>query len=144
MTAERLGQPPPIVQAMLLADNIHVDPATGKRYILGTYNRIMAAKLPHAVPQLCVFLALTNAHGPITLRLRIVDMDEQMGPLAEQARPANMPNPNEIYYYPFILPVVFPAPGIYRIQLFADHEFLRELRLQIVRPHEAAPSPHEL
>jgi hypothetical protein len=143
MPAEKLGQPPPIVQAMLLADHIHIDPSTGKRYILGTYNRIMAAKFPHSVPKLCLLLALTNGHGSTVLRLRVVDMDEERGPLLESAHPANMPNPNEIYYFPVTLSVVFPAPGAYRIQLFADNDLLRELRLQIARSQEQPRSPNE-
>jgi hypothetical protein len=143
MPAERLGQPPPIVQALLLADHIYTDPGTGKRYILGTYNRMMATKFPHVVPKLCLFLALTGGHGSIILRLRIVDMDEERGPLLESAQPANMANPNDIYYFPITLSVVFPAPGAYRIQVFADNDLLRELCLQITARQEKPHAPNE-
>lgn len=131
MPVEKLGQPPPIVQAMLLADHIHIDPATGKRYILGTYNQLMAGKFPNAVPRLCLFIALTEAHGPTLLRLRVVDMDEEIGTLAESTHPATMFNPNDLYYFSINLSVTFPVPGLYRIQLFAENELLRELRLRV-------------
>jgi hypothetical protein len=144
MPMEKLGHPPPVVQAMLLADHIHIDPGTGKRYILGTYNQLMATHFPHAVPRLCLFVALTEAHGPTMLRLRVVDMDEEMGTLVESAHPAPMYHPNDLYYFSFTLSVVFPTPGLYRIQLFADNEFLRELRLQVgLRPPAGRPLSEE-
>jgi len=131
MSSERLGHPPPIVQALLLADHIHLDTATGKRYILGTYNRISAAKFPHAIPRMSLLLALTSGHGSTILRLRVVDMDEEHGSLLESAHPANMPNPLDIYYFPLSFSVVFPAPGVYRIQIFADQDLLREFCLHV-------------
>jgi hypothetical protein len=140
MPAEKLGQPPPIVQAMLLADHIHIDPATGKRYILGTYNQLMGVRFPHIVSRLNLFIALTEAHGPTLLRVRVVDMDEEFGSLVESTHSANMFNPNDLYYFSLTLSVTFPTPGIYRIQLFAENELLRELRLRV--DQRQLPAPH--
>ena len=139
MPGERFGQPPPIVQAMLLADYIHTDSTTGKRYILGTYDQLVAARFPHVVPRLWVFLALTGGHGSTLLRVRVVDVDEEIGTLAESTQPTNLVDPNSLYYFSFPLSVTFPVPGLYRVQSFADHELLRELRLEVRLRQPAAP-----
>ena len=63
MPEERLGQPPPLVQSMILADYVHRDSMTNKKYILGTYNSVIADKFPYP-KSLCLYLAITNCARP--------------------------------------------------------------------------------
>jgi hypothetical protein len=142
MPADKLGQPPPIVQAMILADHIHQDPTTGKRYILGTYSRITAKKYPHQTG-LSLYLAITGGHGPTSLRMRIVDVDETIGPLHESVFPVDLGDPNRVYEITFNSGVVFPCPGDYRLQLYAGHDLLRELRLVTRTPPRGDQSVEE-
>lgn len=144
MTADRLGQPPPIVQSMILADYIHRDTMTGKKFILGTYNNIVATKFPYPKPGLCVYLAITDSHGPTVLRMRIVDVDDLEAPIHESAYPVELSDPNQVYEMTFTTSVVFPHSGHYRVQLFATGELLRELRLRVGTPQEIVQPPHEL
>jgi hypothetical protein len=143
MLDDKLGQPPPLVQSMILADYVHRDSMTGKRFILGTYNSIVSTKFPHGQP-VCLFVAITDAHGLTLLRLRIVDVDEQFPPIHESSYPVEIPDPNQVYEMTFTTAVIFPAPGDYRIQLLAGNETLRELRLRVGlsvrRPPAAAES----
>jgi hypothetical protein len=138
MPAEKLGQPPPLVQSMILADAIHRDPSTKKHSILGTYNAIGSPRFPTAQNPLRLYVALTDAHGPTTLRIRVTDMDEVYGSLHESVHTVNLPDPNQAWELTFAVAAAFPSPGMYRIQLFAGHELLRELRLRVT---QNPPSP---
>ncbi len=141
MPAEKLGYPPPVVQSMILADNVHRDPTTNKKFILGTYNTINAAQFPYTIPRFCLYLAITNGHGSTRLRVRLVDVDEQQTPIHEIAYPVNMADPNMTYETVFTFPVIFPSPGDYRVQLLVGNELLRELRLRVLQSRpSAAPS----
>lgn len=131
MPAERFGQPPPLVQSMILADAIYQDPATKKYYILGTHNFVAVPKLPVPVP-LRLYMAITDTHGLTTLRIRVADVDEDHGPIHESAHTVDLPDPTRVWEMTFGVAAVFPAPGNYRIQLLAGDELLRELRLQVL------------
>jgi hypothetical protein len=144
MPADKLGHPPPIVQSMILADYIHKDTMTGKKFILGTYNNIVTGKFPFPKQGLSVYLAITNTHSPTVLRMRIVDVDDQEAPIHESAYPVEMSDPNQVYEMTFTTSVVFPHSGHYRVQLLAGGELLRELRLRVGTPHEIAQSPNDL
>jgi hypothetical protein len=139
MPTDKLGHPPPLVQSMIVADAIHRDASTGKKFILGTFNGIFAAKFPHRNPPFSMYLAITNGHGPTVLRLRIVEIDDPQSPIYESAHPVEMANPNEVLELTVGVQVVFPTPGDYRIQLFAGNEFLREVRLRVVHRPSAPP-----
>jgi hypothetical protein len=130
MLADKLGHPPPLVQSMILADHVHQDSLTGKKTILGTHNGIISNKFP-AKQGFCVYIAITEGHGPAMLRMRIVDVDDVIGPIHESILPVDMSDPNRVYEITFSIAAVFPAPGNYRIQLFVDNDFLREVRLRV-------------
>lgn len=59
MLGEKLGQPPPVVQSMILADWIHRDAVTGKYFILGTYNRMASPIFP--TPQSALHIYFDSA-----------------------------------------------------------------------------------
>ena len=143
MPAERLGQPPPIVQSMILADHVHRDSMTNKKFILGTYNSVVTDKFPYP-KSLCLYLAITNAHGPLLLRIRLIDVDDQQSPVYETAYPVDLHDPNNVYELTIGAAVVFPAPGDYRLQLYAGSELLRELRLRVVLAKQRVEPPEEL
>jgi len=124
---------------MILADYIHRDAITRKYFILGTYNRLGSLKFPTAQSILHLFLAITDTHGPTVLRIRVIDVDDVYGPIHESAHTIDLPDPNQVYEITCNIGVVFPAPGEYRIQLFAGSELLRELRLGLELPRQQFP-----
>ena len=141
MPVERVGQPPPIVQSMILADHVHQDLMTGKKYILGTHNGFISNKFP-AKHAFYVYMAITGGHGQTMVRVRIVDVDDVIGAIHESVTPFDMPDPNRVYEITFNTAAVFPEPGDYRIQLFTGNDFLRELRLHVAL-RQANPLPPE-
>jgi hypothetical protein len=140
MPTEKFGSPPPIVQSMILADYVHVDSMSGKKYILGTHNGFFSTQFP-AKHAFSVFMSITGGHGQTMLRLRIVDVDEAIGSIYETASPFNMPDPTRNYDITFSTVALFPAPGDYRIQLYSGNDLLRELRLHVGQRQPNVPSP---
>lgn len=144
MPAEKLGQPLPNVQALVLANLVHQDTTIGRYYILGTYNQIRCDTFPTPRVPLCLYLAITDAHGYTALRIRIVEVDEFLEeapcPICDTTNPLDLSDPTRVYEFGVNLPVVFPKPGDYRVQVLAGNEILRESRLTVLK---APSSPDE-
>jgi len=125
---------------MILADHVHHDSMTGKKYILGAHNGIISSTFP-AKHSFSVYLALTAGHGRVMLRMRIVDADEASGSIQESISPLDMANPNQVYEVTATIAAVFPTPGDYRVQLFVGNDLLREVRLRVaLRQTNTPPS----
>src|SRR5438093_5222055 len=87
---------PAVVLAMILCDNIHRDPATGKFFILGTYSFLgVADQFPWTHPIILVYVALTDGRGPVPLRLRLIDVDEENPPIFETEETIDFDDPIE-------------------------------------------------
>lgn len=53
-----------------MCDSVHIDPATGKHYLLGCFSNIRAQKFPVVHPRMVWFLTLTDLK-PGTHRLKL-------------------------------------------------------------------------
>jgi hypothetical protein len=120
----------PYVLAMVVADSIWRDPGSGKRTILGTFSDLVAAKFPATHPQLAVYVVLTDIHGKMSIRLRLIDAEENAPHIFEGTCEVECPDPRCLVEVDYLhSQPVFPHPGEYRLQLFANHEFLMERRI---------------
>jgi hypothetical protein len=125
----KLLSPPPVVLSMALADNAYRDPATGKFFVLGTYNAIMTPSYPCRCKSLTVYVALTECHGRTPVRLALTDADEEMGAVWVDGS-VDVSDPTAVCEGVIRLDgVVLPSPGQYRLQLRSGEDLLRELRL---------------
>jgi hypothetical protein len=116
--------------AMVVCDAVWVDPATGKSTILGTFTSIRGYDFPLTVPTMAVYLALTDARGTVPFELRLVDVDEEQEPVFRTELSQEFPDPIVVAEIVVILEnTIFPAPGEYRLQLFAVGQFLMERRI---------------
>jgi hypothetical protein len=136
-----IDRQPPEALALILADAVLRDFASGKCFIQGTYSVIFAAEFPSIFP-ITVYAAITSGHGKTELELRIVGTDElhsdeSQEPVSTQKISVDFADPLVVLEAVFSGPVVFPAPGEYRIQLFGNNQPLRERRLQVI----PAPTP---
>jgi hypothetical protein len=120
---------------MILCDAVHFDPGTGKAYILGCFSSIGASDFPAAHSGMAVFVEVTDCRGSTPFLVRVVDVDEQREPLVEAKSDINVDDPLQVVM--FTLPLenlVFPAPSVYRVQLFSGRTLLMERRMELV-PH---------
>ncbi len=132
----------PYSLAMVVCDAIYVDPQSGKRSITGVFSQIHSAiAFPITLHAMAVYVALSEWIGTHTLALQLVDMTEEAAPLFRMEAELDYNDPLEVVEIDFRLGgVTFPAPGKYRLQLFAGTSILHE-RLLIAVPFTEAPSP---
>lgn len=91
---------------------------------------------------MCVYAILTDGYGKVPVIVSIVDVDAADEPLFEAKAEVEFTDPRMMVELTFALDgVTFPAPGEYRIQLFAGSEFVIERR--IVLQHVEGESEDE-
>ena len=136
----QVEQQPPSVLAMIIADLVHRDPATGKFSILGTYSAIGSATFPCTHPYMVVYLAMTDGRGQTPMKMRLIDAEEAREPVFESETTLDFSAPTQVIEVTFFEPtIVFPEPGEYSLQLFGAGEFLGERRVLVV-PMPSQPS----
>ncbi len=127
----------PDVLAMILADMVYRDRASGKFFVLGTYSTIAARVFPCNHPSIMVYLSLTDGRGETPLNLRLVDVDESRPPVFETESVVNFVDPTDVIEMVLVEhDVLLPQPGEYRLQLSGAGQFLRERRLWVLPTEE--------
>jgi hypothetical protein len=117
---------------MVVCDSIHIDPSTGKRYLLGTFSIIHAVEFPATHPVLCLYVSMTNGRGDTPIRIQLIDADEEREPIFVNEAEVPFDDPRTVVEMGIVLQnITFEAPGEYRFQLFASDEFLMERRILV-------------
>jgi hypothetical protein len=120
--------------SMIICDAVHLDPGTGKAFILGCFGSIAATAFPATHPEMAVFAEVTDCRGLTPFMVRIVDVDERSEPIAEARAEIDVPDPLAVAILVLRLNgLVFPGPGEYRIQLFSGNTHLMERGLILSR-----------
>jgi hypothetical protein len=121
----------PKVLSFLVAKYAHENPQTKLWSIYGVYTSVSAAEFPAAQP-VTVYLEVTNLRTPTNLRLLLVDADESRPPLFEKPIPLGAFDPHFVLVINYDHgAVIVPAPGVYRLQLFAQDNLIAERLLEV-------------
>ena len=127
-------RPLPNVLSLIICDQIITDRMTGKQSLIGMFSRIHAVRFPASHPQLSVFVALTEGHGPYELNIRVVDANDERKPLVDGKGMVEFKDPRAVANLALQFHgLTFPEPGSYRVQLLCEGALLREGRLDIVQ-----------
>ncbi len=119
--------------AIVMCDLIWFDSFSGKHSLLGAFSQLNSSTFPFVHERLAVYVLLTNGHGTVKLRLQVVDIDEQRPPVLQIEVEQRYPDPTVVTESSFTFNnLLFEAPGDYRLQLFANDEFLMERRLPVI------------
>jgi len=123
----------PVVLVLLIADRVHRDDVSGKFHINGTRHLLRASSFPYDHPLLVVYAVLTEGRGDVTVRVRLVDVDEARMAVAEEDLVVQFPDPlREVEVAIPLQDLIFPLAGDYRLQLLVDERVLQERRLMVV------------
>jgi hypothetical protein len=123
----------PVALAMVVCDAIHIDPATGKRFLLGTLWSFVSREFPLVVPSLAVYVVLTECRGSFPVVLQMIDVNEERDPVfrLEGEIPSTDPLIElEVDFRPGSFQI--PEPGEYRLQLYAAGAPIIERRIMAV------------
>jgi hypothetical protein len=123
----------PFALSMIICDAVHLDPSTGKAYILGCFGAVGADSFPASHSSMAVFAEVTDCRGKTPFLVRVIDVDERQEPVAVAVTQLDIPDPLAITMLVLRLEeMVFPNPGEYRVQLFSGEVPLMERRLSLV------------
>lgn len=128
---------PPYILAMVVCDEVHLDPGTGKRTILGTFSTLYARDFPAVVQRLKVYVAVTDGRDLTSLELLVSDLDGEPIPGLEDRVELDFDDPRTVYEVELFLEgITFPVPGEVRFHLLSDGESVMERSLKMVAIEE--------
>jgi len=130
----------PVVQAMLLADQVYVDGRTGKHVIAGTFNRLQSSEFPSFYSkETYLYLKLTNIRGQYEISLSWVDLDDGTVLMKSPTITAESNNPLSTAEITMTVPP-FPMPhqGMFALELFANEERIGAIRVSVDESQEAS------
>jgi hypothetical protein len=132
----------PVLQALLIADNVYTDASTGKRIIAGTFDHFTLGRFPGQLDNWStVYVSLTEIHHAVALTVKYVDLstDHVLAewPLRVQA-PSRLASADGTLRVP---PLPLPHPGAYALEVHERQNLLGSLRITAELTPEPA-SPH--
>lgn len=120
---ERPSDIVPVVVAMLVCDTAAEDPSTGKKSLVGIFDRVWAAKFP-TQRAITIYAKLTDAQGYYRVKVRYVETGTGQT-LAETEGEARMAD--RLVSAEFVLqtpPLPIPKAGRYEFQLWMNDVFV--------------------
>lgn len=132
-------KPLPILLAVLVCDVAVAEPVTGKKSLIGVFDKVFVGSFP-AVRPMSVYVKLSDAQGKYELAIQFVysNTGEKIG---EAKGTFSATNPLEAadahVQFP---PLPIALPGRYEFRVLADSVYLGSAVIDAV---EAPPSPEE-
>jgi len=153
--------PKPVLQALVLADQVYQDKVTNKFIIAGTFNQLHLRKKPSSETTVelpkdkdaeeaaeglrkvqlseawvsgspFVYISLTNIRGQAPLELRYVDLNDYIVMLSFPFA-IQAKSPLDTIEVSVRLPVLpAPHPGVYALELLSDNEVLGSHRVTAI------------
>jgi hypothetical protein len=106
----------------ITCDNVHIDPATGKHYIMGCFTNLRARKFPATHPRMVWFMTLTDLKpGKHTLRLSYGQDMVSLKKILERPFEARHPL-DKVNLINDLHNMVFETPATYQILIEVDDE----------------------
>jgi hypothetical protein len=120
---------PPILLSAVICDRVIFDRITGMPSLINIIQTINAPKYP--IRNVIVFFCeLTNGHGMTNATIKLVNAQKEDQVLFEQKGQVEFKDVQQIVTLAVNLHgVIFPQPGEYRFQLFAEQQLLGERKV---------------
>jgi hypothetical protein len=130
----------PYTLALIICDNAHVCPSTGKKTLLGIFDALSARSFPANVGRMVLYAALTDGRGLTTVEVRLVDCDQARKPILTEQFALDFSDPRAIRDFELeMVDIEFPESGEYSFQLWACNELLIERRIVVELDPGATP-----
>lgn len=135
---EMAERPHPMLQALLLADQVYVDRMTAKNVIAGTFDSLASPSFPaqfHAVTW--AYICLTEIRGECNISLKYVDLSTNQVLL--QTKEMNVKSESPLHSVEIALPVPhlpMPHAGDYALQIHCGFAMLGMRRISVMQISE--------
>ena len=115
----------PFVNALLLADYVHVDRMSGKCTIVGTFDQVIVKEFPGIHGGAYIYVNLSDFKGTHEFSFRFLrDSDGQQ---IAQSAPIPIQQPDKLKHHEIALnlpPLTFTHAGTYALEILWDGEWL--------------------
>lgn len=111
-------KPKLIPLSMIICDTVIEDRKTGKKTLVGLFNKINARNVPVTITSFNVYIALTEGNGIYESKLKCLKDEKHV---LEIEGPVDFHSPRQIVEMNYTLRnIVFPEYGEYRIELLCN------------------------
>src|SRR4029077_16113958 len=126
-----MDEPLPSIKALLVCDSIAQELGSGKKSVIGIFDRILAGSVPCTHPQLAVYFSAIDAEGSYKFRLDLVMVNTEKviarGEVSIDVRNRFEPVDGAI----ILQGLTFPEAGKYEFRLYANGTFRESKEITI-------------
>ena len=127
-----MNEPKPSIKALLVCDSVAQEVGSGKRSIIGIFDKIVAGSVPCTHPQMAVYFSAIDAEGSYKFRLDLVIVNTE-NVIARGEISMDVANRFEPIEGAIILQGLnFPEAGKYEFRLYANGTFLESKEITIL------------
>ncbi len=141
------SNPPPVVKAFLVCDQVIHDAQTGKKTLVGVFHELRADRFPAVHPVLWIYANLTDARGQYAFEIRFVDVERNKVLGNGTPPPIKIPGPLQTTELSAQLRnVQLPDAGTYEFQLLTNDELIatKAIRVSLVDGTEIPATDEEI
>ena len=129
MVEETSPLPTPVPVAFLLCDQISVDASSGKKTIVGVFDRIWVGQFPASHSPVWLYVRVIDCEGQYPVRVEYVQVSNQ-AILGRAEGTANSQNRHRYTDFVLQLPrIPLPEQGEYEFRLWMNNKFISSIRL---------------
>ena len=130
----------PVVTAFLVCDTVIHEQDTNKKSCIGIFHQISTHRFPCRHGQLSIYANITDAQGEYVFRLSLQHLKDGREIGAGSTPPLRIPDRLQTAELAFRLQnIVFPNPGKYQFQLFANEDLVAQKEVVIKKIEPPAP-----
>ncbi len=124
----------PSIKALLVCDAVAQEHGTGKKSILGLFDKIFAGSFPFSHSQMTVYFCIVDGEGSYTFRLELVRLNTDEIIAKGEFGPVEIPNRFQVIDAPITLRgLTFQEAGKYEFRLYANGIFLDSKELTLLQ-----------
>ena len=129
-----MDYPTPSIKALLVCDAVAQEAGSGKKSLLGIFDKIVAGSFPHAHPQITVYFCIVDAEGSYDFRLELVQVNTDKIIAKAEVGPLEVKDRFDVTDGSIALRgLAFPAAGKYEFRLYANRTFLESKELTLMQ-----------
>ncbi len=125
----------PTGKVVYVCDDVLQDPTSGKVNFLGIFDDVVppsGAAYPFRLGRMCVAAKLVGGSGPVPVRIEVVEGATQRLVRAAGPFTVHFPARHQVVTVCIrVRDVVFPAPGVYFVELYCQGAFLEDRVVQL-------------
>lgn len=113
----------PVLVAVLVCDTAAADQATGKKSLIGIFDRVNVRTFPSQRP-MSVYVKLTDAEGSYKIQVRYVQTSSGQELARAEGEKEFANRLGSLDFYILLPPMPIPSEGRYEFQVFANDIYL--------------------